>query len=461
VKRAVLAAVLLTSCGGPRHQIIEDTWDIPQAWAAPELTEITDLGGSDVPQTGNLVLQGSDGVATIGETLWLRGKGFGRQPSVSIGGRPAAVLARTRDGGALVRVPPGTPSGSQPVVVSNEVGKGEKPVAIRRYAAVMPAEGNRVGWAEIAASGPIAAGTTPVSGGRLLALSADGRAAYVAETARSVVNVLEIPAAGAPRVCQRVDLGAEPVVALAAASRAPALAVVRRGDVVVLDTTFPLRPVRHTPRVFPTALREARLIAADISPDGRYLAAITEKGNSLVLIDLVARDKAAQVAEVALLGDVRVPVLTVARVVTITGAVNPMRISTGRAMPLVSGSAIRLPPERATVFVSAQSRVAAGVDAKTAAAAPAMIFRLGAEDAAFDAATAAGTVGKADVSPDGRWLLAASSSDGSLNVISAPADARPGQQRSVQLLAAGAPGQSGGPGASGSGARPPELRVQP
>jgi hypothetical protein len=507
VKRAALAVVLLTSCGGPRHQIIEDTWDIPEAWAAPELTEITDLGGSDVPQTGNLVLQGSDGVATIGETLWLRGKGFGRQPSVSVGGRPAAVLGRTRDGGALVRVPPGTPSGSQPVVVSNEVGKGERPIAIRRYAAVMPAEGNRVGWAEIAANGPIAAGTTPVSGGRLLALSADGRAAYVAEMARSVVNVLEIPAAGAPRVSQRLDLGAEPVVALCAAARAPVLAVVRLGDVILLDTSSPLRPVRGVPRAFPTALREARLIAADLSPDGRYLAAITERGNALVLIDVAARAKAAPVAEVALLGEVRVPVLidvafspdgqtvwalagdtdtsravgpqptqvfavrvagdpraqaalTIARVVTISGAANPMRISTGRAMPLVSGSAIRLPPEKATVFISAQARVPAGVDAKTATA-PATIFRLGAEDAASDAATAAGTVGKADLSPDGRWLLAAASSDGGLNVISAPADFRPGEHRSVQIVAAGAVAQSGGPAASGSGARPPELRVQP
>jgi hypothetical protein len=169
-----------------------------------------------------------------------------------------------------------------------------------------------------------------------------------------------------------------------------------------------------------------------------------------------------QVFAVRIAGDPRAQAaFTVARVVTITGAVNPMRISTGRAMPLVSGSAIRLPPERATVFVSAQSRVASGVDAKTATTAPAMIFRLGAEDAASDAATAAGTVGKADVSPDGRWLLAAASSDGGLNVISAPADARPGPQRSVQLVAAGAPGQSGGPAASGSGARPPELRVQP
>lgn len=506
MKRAVLGVVLLTSCAGPRHQIVEDTWDIAEASMAPELTEIADLGGADVPQTGELRLGGSDGIATIGETLWLRGKAFGRQPSVSVGGRPAAVLGRTRDGGAVVRVPPGTPAGPQPVVVSNELGKGEKAIAVRRYAAVVPSEGDRVGWAELAPAGPIAAGFTPIAGARLLALSSDGRAAYVGETARSVVNVVEIPAAGAPRVVHRVELGAEPVLALLGATRAPVVAVVRRGDVILLDTTSPLRPVRSVPRAFPTAVRDGRIVAADLAPDGRYLAVVTESGNALVLLDVSPRGSAAPVAEVALLGEVRVPVLidvafspdgqtiwalagdtaasrpvgpqptqvfavrlggdpraqqalAVARSVTITGAAEPNRISTGRAMPLVSGSAIRLPPEKATVYISARARPAGGTNsANPASRGPATIFRLGAEDAAAEAATAPGTAGKADVSPDGRWLLAAASGDGASQVVSAPADARPGEQRYVQL---GGGKTTPPPVGPPTAMRPPELKIQP
>ena len=111
----------------------------------------------------------------IGETLWIRGRSFGRQPTVLVGGRPAAVLGRTRDGGIVVRVPPATPSGSEPVVVSNEVGKGERPIAVRRYAAVLAPGSGQVGWAEVGADGPIAAGRASVPGARFMALS-PGRA---------------------------------------------------------------------------------------------------------------------------------------------------------------------------------------------------------------------------------------------------------------------------------------------
>ena len=172
-------------------------------------------------------MQTPDGVAVIGETLWIRGRAFGRQPAVTVGGRPAAVLARTRDGGIVVRVPPATPSGSQPVVVSNEVGRGERPIAVRRYAAVLAPGAGEIGWAELGADGPIAAGATAVRGARWLALSSDGRAAYLAEASRSIVHVVEMPAPGGPKVVYRLDLGNEPIVALAAAGRAPVLAVVR------------------------------------------------------------------------------------------------------------------------------------------------------------------------------------------------------------------------------------------
>ena len=55
----------------------------------------------------------SDGSAVIGETLWIRGRQFGRQPTVTLGGKVAAVVSRTGDGGILVRVPVGTPARSR------------------------------------------------------------------------------------------------------------------------------------------------------------------------------------------------------------------------------------------------------------------------------------------------------------------------------------------------------------
>ena len=57
-----------------------------------------------------------------------------------------------------------------------------------------------------------------------------------------------MPAPGGPKVVYRLDLGNDPIVALAAAGRAPMLAVVREKDVMLLDTSSPLRPgAQHAP----------------------------------------------------------------------------------------------------------------------------------------------------------------------------------------------------------------------
>src|SRR5437879_306183 len=79
---------------------------------------------------------GGAGLAGIGETLWSRGKSFGRQPTVTIAGRPARVWSRTGDGGLLVRVPPGAAAGQGAVEVKQEYGTAQAPLSVRRYAAV-------------------------------------------------------------------------------------------------------------------------------------------------------------------------------------------------------------------------------------------------------------------------------------------------------------------------------------
>src|SRR6185437_7525688 len=73
---------------------------------------------------------------------------------------------------------------------------------------------------------------------------------------------------------------------LAAAAHAPVLAVVRSNDVVLVDTSSPLHPARSEPRVFPQAIRDAKVAAADISPDGKMLAIATESDNQVVVLDL-------------------------------------------------------------------------------------------------------------------------------------------------------------------------------
>ena len=524
IRRAGLLTLVFAACAGPAHEIVEDRFDLAETSSSPEVTEVSDVGGGDVALTGNLSMQAPDGIAVIGETLWIHGRSFGRQPAVLVGGRPAAVLGRTRDGGIVVRVPPATPSGAQPVVVNNEVGHGERSIAVRRYAAVLAPGAGEVGWAELGSDGPIAAGKTAVGGARWLALSSDGRAAYLADAKRSVVSVVEIPAPGGPKVVYRLDLGPSPVVALAAAARAPVLAVVREGDVTLLDTSSPLRPARSTPRALPAEIKRAHVVAADLSPDGKLLAIATADGNRVALLDLVPEGRAPVTGALAVLPDVRESVLVdvafspaadtlwvlsgdntrsrasgpqptelrairlsaspetmtnldVARVVAVGAARDPARIAVGRATPLVSGAAIRLPPERATVFFAAATKPTIETGPSKGPVPPAMgsagqspsapdaiphvdeaaVFRVGVDDAASLSITGVGHVGMPDLSFDGRWLLApVAASEGSVRVLSAAVDGRPAPSPApLEVVRAG-------PGELPPRARPlPQLRIQP
>jgi hypothetical protein len=142
--------------------------------------------------------------------------------------------------------------------------------------------------------------------------------------------------------------------------------------------------------------------------------------------------------------------LRLARAVTIREAGGPDRLSTGRTIPLASGSAIRLPPERATVFVAARAAAADG-----AAGLASAIFRVGAEDAATTMLDEPGRFGQPDLSPDGRWLLSALiAPDGAVRLYAARADARPGAPRAVPLL-----GPT--PKPAGREYQLPSVRVQP
>ncbi|HXT96347.1 MAG TPA: IPT/TIG domain-containing protein [Polyangia bacterium] len=495
---AVCLAALGAGCAGPASTIVDDPFDISETTGAPEISAIVDAGGGDVTLAGPLAMEPSDGVAVIGETLWVRGRSFGRQPTVQVGGRPAAVLGRTRDGGLVVRVPAGTPSGAQAVVVSNEVGKSERPVNVRRYAAVLAPGSGQIGWSELGADGPVATGTTPVPGGRWLALSSDGRAGYVAEATGGSIDVVDLPAPGAPKVIYRLALrpGGGPVVALAAAARAPLLAVVRANDVVLVDTSSPLHPARSEPRAFPQAVRDAKVVAADISPDGKLLAVATEAGNQVVMLDLGPAGHTPVAGMLAVAPEIRESVLadvafapggdtlwvlsgdtprsaavgpeptelravrlrsdaqsmanlTAARVVEIAEAAAPVGLGVGRALPLASGAAIRLPPERNTVFFAATAHPGSSSG----------IFRVGAEDAATVTIASPSRLGRPDISPEGRWLLApAAAPDGSVHVLAAAIDGRPappGAARPVAVIGAAA-------GELPPAARPaPELRIQP
>jgi hypothetical protein len=435
------------------------------------------LAGADIPLNGQLRLNGrSDGYAVIGETLWVRGKSFGRQPTVTIGGRPARVWSRTGDGGLLVRVPVGAEVGPATVAVKQEYGTATADLSVRRYAAVLA--GGHLTWLDLGGDAPRPATELDV-GGRFLRLSPDGRAAYV--VGGTTLGTFDITA---PRLPERLGLTPLPpgtTLAVAGGPSATTLAVVRPEHVVLVDIGAPLRPIPREPRSLPPAVRAGGVTRAELSPDGRVLALAVAAENRVLLVELarLGLGDAAITADLPLDRETRAPViadlafahdgrtlwvmtgdtaeskplgpqptrvfalrvqdgkLALARTVTVDRAAEPVRLSTGRSLPLASGAAVRLPPEKATVYLTAL-----GGGHPT-------VFSIGVQDAA--AAVAAGQGGRAgglDVTPEGRWLLAAAVDGPRVELLSAPADGRAGAVRALTLVA-------------GNGDTPAEVRIQP
>jgi hypothetical protein len=473
----------LSACATGAQQIVE-TRDLSEAGGPPSISEVVDLGGADIPLNGELRLRGrNDGVAVIGETLWIRGKSFGRQPTVTIGGRPATVWSRTGDGGLLVRVPVGATAGATTAVVKQERGQAQAPLDVRRYAAVLA--GGRLTWLDVSGETPEVAGETEVPGARFVRLSPDGRAAYVAGS--NGLDVFETTAPVRPEGRHLPSIGAEPVIALAGATAANLLAVVRAADVVLFELGAPLRPRQTETLPLPPLVRAGRVTRAELSPDGRLLAFALAEGNRMVLAQTsrLAAGDGAIVADLSLAADTRAPVLLdlafahdgrtlwvvagdsaeskplgpqptqvfalrvrdgasgrleLARTVAVQPAGEPARLSTGRSLPLSSGAAVRLPPEKATVFLTAGVR----------GAARSAVFSIGAADTATEILAAPGgaQMGGLDITPEGRWLLAAAVEGGRVSVLAAPADGRPGQVRTLTV-------------AAGTSDAPAEVRIQP
>jgi hypothetical protein len=281
---------------------------------------------------------------------------------------------------------------------------------------------------------------------------------------------------------------ANPILAVATAANVPLLAVVHAADVLLVNTASSLHPMREGIRPLPPALAAARMRRVALSPDGRQLAFCLGQGNRVAVVDL-GRDARPQpdVAEVALVPETRVPVLAdlvfapdgrtlwvvsgdstesrplgqqptrvvalrigragdgaltlePARSVSVPAAGEPSRLATGRTLPLASGATVRLPPERATVYLAAGVRGSAG----------SAVFSIDAADLARELVAAPSQLAAVDVTPEGRWLLSAALiSDGGVRVLSTPLDGGASQE----LMLAGDGARAGGGSA--------ELHIQP
>jgi hypothetical protein len=446
---AALGALLVGGCGGLWPEVV-DTRSL-FAGGTPSVSRIRDLGTAEPPERGPMSGD-PDGVASPGELLLIEGSGFGKQPTVTVSGRSTEVVARTSGGGIVVRVPVAVGTGPQPVEVTVEDTKTKQLFPLRRLALLLHRD--KLYTLSVEAGGAKLIGTLDLPGARALRVSSDGGLAYVL-TGKSKITVVDLGAAGAPKVFTTRDLEM-PAFHLVAAERAPIIFAVGDGAIEAFETKIPRQPAQYQKVELPPETKGARFVELD--PDGKRLAFLIPDGNKFVLVDVANPREAKLVTTLPVLPEKRVPLVrdlrfssdgetiwilsgdneaslpsgveptrvtglriegaesptvTPWRTSPVGGAGAPLRLLIPRQPPLASATTIRMPPEKATVyFTSASNTLWSAGDASATAA----LFA-GKNPGAIDRADMAGgaghlvetplLVGAADTTPDGLVALTA------------------------------------------------------
>jgi hypothetical protein len=400
-----LLLVLAAGCGGSGWPEILDVRHVGSPSGGPQIARVRDMGQPLLPPSGPYKVTDSDGVAVIGELVLIEGKDLGKQPTVNVGGRGAEVMRRTEGDGIVVRVPQGTPPGTQPIEVVTARGRAKVDFPIRRLALVTLGDRDRVHVLSVTREAAEPAGAPlAIDNARLVRFSPDGSTAYVASSTGvgpARLSVIDMTAAGGPKVALRRELPSRVVVALAASEGAPRLAVVGEREVTFFDVRDPLRPSHYPTWQLPENLTRGRIVGADIDLEGRLFVVLLAEGNRLAAYDIGRPDSPQHLTTVDLMPDVRAPIvrdmrfsidgdtlwivsgdnlmsvthgpqptrltavklnpgkekrgpriISVWRSMPVPGATAPISLTVARGQMVASGTTIRLAPEAAAVFVT-------------------------------------------------------------------------------------------------------------
>jgi hypothetical protein len=281
-----VAALAALGCSGGQLPEVVDVRALATGRGAPRIARIVDLGASAALHPGARLqpAHAPDGSAVIGELLLIEGSGFGRQPTFAVGGRAAAVLARTAGGGVVLRVPWGIDPGQVEVEVTTAAGRASSAFPIKRVGLV--ATGSSLCAFELRADGGASLGRElPLAGARKLAISPEGVAAYVAGASGGGVKlyVIDLSAPELPVVAEH-SLPGTRAVEVAVAEQAPLALVVSDTHFSVIDAREPARPSLYAPRPIPPELVKKNVIAAAVSRSAAAL--LLADLNQVAVLDL-------------------------------------------------------------------------------------------------------------------------------------------------------------------------------
>ena len=415
MRALLLTAVCAGGCAGAGFPDVVDARDVSTTFGPPRIGRIRDAGAVRLPQTGGWTGE-PDGVAGPGELLVIEGDNFGRLPTVSIGGRATTIVARTDGGGIVARVPTGVPVGDVAVVVSQPKGRAQKMFPLRRLGVVAhdgklyflrvdknsaqplgkPLSVDGVRLVRIAGDGAAA-----------YAVATRASADYLV--------AIDLCAPGGPRVATEKKLSHRGAL-LATAMDAPVAAVVGDGEISMASLRDPRAPALYEPMDLPMGAKapraielspDGKLLAVLVAEGNRLVALDVESPPSsrvVTAVDLLPDQKLPLVRDLAFASDgetlwivsgdnqqslpalqptrltaVRIlpstesapapssaaagatppsttrsgaHLLSLWRTQSVPGAAAPIHVAVARGQPLASGTTIRMPPEKAAVFVS-------------------------------------------------------------------------------------------------------------
>ena len=314
-----LSIFIFLACSSGQPYRIAKPMDLTESGSSPSISSITDLGNAEVPTAGNISLTGSNQEAIIGELLFIQGKAFGRGPSVSVGGLPAVVLARTENGGILTRVPAGVAAGSQNVVVSTHKGVSSLAFRFRRFAAAGSPGNHKVILLEAPSfeeAATIDAGADPA----FLEFSRTKPLLYI--VTRTPVSCLQKASGNAcvPKlltvdltlpgfpVIQNQNLLPGTVIGFSLAKTLDRALVATSTGLQVINLEY-RTPIVHRKAGWAANVQGKDVLQALLSPDGKTAAVLMRTGNNLALYDVDVPDVPKAGPVVNLLPEEKAPLL--------------------------------------------------------------------------------------------------------------------------------------------------------
>ncbi|MBU1221492.1 IPT/TIG domain-containing protein [Myxococcota bacterium] len=288
--------ILVLGCSKPNPWKIVATMDLDESSKKPVVTRVIDGNTKPASTEGILKDFAPDGVFTTAETVVIRGRNFGRLPTVSICDKPTVIIARTEDGGIISRVPLGIPAGQCPVTVSNTGGTSAPLIInVSRYAAVaVPGSGSfaildTLTWKELAV---IKKGET-----QFLAFNSDTPVLYAAVKGNcsgnkcpSILLTVDLTTKGGPSVVSEEKIPGGNLLALSYSPVAKTVTAVSNHGLRVFNAAYPLTPVAHRVHRWPAELKASTILSAGVSRDGKLVAVNTTTDNQVHFFDIQVPD---------------------------------------------------------------------------------------------------------------------------------------------------------------------------